>query len=770
MADCGGESCGRLLADLGADVVLIEPPCGAEARRKPPIHDGSSLYAAVKLANRRSVVLDLNDSAAKRRLSSLLAGADIWIQDGLGSGGGFDVQSISELFPHLVILAVSPFGRTGAYRGYRGNEWTHLAMCGVLSRSGLPGREPLTPPGEIVSEAAAFHGAWVALLAYWNRLETGWGDLLDFSTFEAALQVLDPAVANMVIAGSDNGPPPHQGAPIFRCIDGYVRILVFSPRQWRCLRAWLGEPEAFLDPKFDQYPARYAEADALYQLIGELFAKLDVATAVAEGQKRSVPTAPVMTPGQVLQAPHYHARGTFREIHVNGAARALAPSGYLKIEGERLGYRSGTPGVGEHTAEVLAEAWKARPPVGDPSAPRRPMEGIRVLDLGVIVVGAESGRLFADQGADVIKVESKSHPDGARAAMAGAMSASFASSNRNKRSLGLNLRSREGREAFLELVKHSDIVLSNFKPGTMEALQLGLDVLRAVNPRIVTVESSAMGADGPWADWMGYGPLVRCVAGLTSLWRYADMSDGFGDTVTIYPDHIGGRVVDVAALAGLIARRHSGRGVHVESAQAEIIINALSTAYLSESLSAGAAVPIGNLWPYDAPSGLYPCAGGQDWCVVVLEGDAEFGKLAKAIGRLDWFDVEGFGQRQSRLRNRRALDEGLRAWTLRRTAREVMTELQAAGLLAGAMWRVSELRRDPHLVEREFIREVHVEGLADQVPMESGPVRSKRMPLPACVPSPARGEQTIQICKELLGLTNEQFDALVAAGALEPAD
>ena len=179
----------------------------------------------------------------------------------------------------------------------------------------------------------------------------------------------------------------------------------------------------------------------------------------------------------------------------------------------------------------------------------RPLDGIRVLDLGVIVVGGETGRELADQGADVIKVENRAFLDGTRQGdRPGRCGYTFAIGNRGKRSLGLNLRSDAGKQLFGELVAKSDVVLTNFRPGTMESLDLGYDRLRAINPGIIMVESSAFGASGPWATRMGYGPLVRAAVGLTALWRHPDAADGFGDDSTVYPDHAAARAGAAAVL------------------------------------------------------------------------------------------------------------------------------------------------------------------------------------------------------------------------------
>src|SRR5690606_12119652 len=174
-------------------------------------------------------------------------------------------------------------------------------------------------------------------------------------------------------------------------------------------------------------------------------------------------------------------------------------------------------------------------------------------DLGVIVAGAELGRILADQGAEVIKVENRAFPDGGRQSdTPTAVSFSTGQGHRNKVSVGINLRSPEGIELFKRLAAESDVILSNFKPGTMESLGIGYEVISKVNPRIVMADSSALGSSGPLARSMGYGPLVRASAGLTALWSYPDRPGSFCDGITIVPDHFTARVSAIGILAQLV--------------------------------------------------------------------------------------------------------------------------------------------------------------------------------------------------------------------------
>jgi crotonobetainyl-CoA:carnitine CoA-transferase CaiB-like acyl-CoA transferase len=392
---------------------------------------------------------------------------------------------------------------------------------------------------------------------------------------------------------------------------------------------------------------------------------------------------------------------------------------------------------------------------------RRPLDGLRVLDFGVIVFGAEAARLFCDQGAEVIKIESAAFPDGARVSPI-----HFAIGHRGSKGLGVNLRSPEGVDVIRRLVARSDVVLANFKPGTLDRLGLGADALRAINPGIVVVNSSAVGASGPWSSWMGYGPLVRCVSGLTSLWRYADDDGSFSDSTTIHPDHYGARVAAITALAALIARRRSGRGAEIAVSQAEAILMQIQTLLAEEALRPGTVEVTGNAGRHAAPWGVYPCAGDDEWCVVTVRDDGDWRRLRAALGGPHWAADEELGAVAGRMRLRDEIDEHLAAWTRERSAREATAVLQAAGVPAGFMQRPAEYQDDPQLQARDFFRVLEQPGLSPR-PIERAPFRSERVPVPAAAPAPEPGEHTREICTGLLGMDDAEFNRLLATGVLE---
>jgi crotonobetainyl-CoA:carnitine CoA-transferase CaiB-like acyl-CoA transferase len=581
---------GRLLADLGAEVVRVEPPSGSSDRLSGVMDGDASLTFLTRNVNKASVVID--PATGEERLQELLGLADIVLVTTRSTP--YDVSLIRDARvtnPRLVVVEMTDFGLTGAHRDWIGTPAVHFALSSVLSRSGLPEvPEPLLPPEFLAYEAAAVQAVWTAVLGYYQARRTGAGDDIDFSVSEALIQILDPG---MGIGGSARAGAPMRDLPrgrpdsrhlypIFPARDGWVRICVLSARQWQGMFSWLGEPAEFADPKYNSIGTRFASAATLYPLIGRMLADLTREEATAAGQSYGVPVAGMASVSEVLATEAFHDAGAFHEIELADGRTATIPTGWFEIDGERAGYRTGAPAIGSSTKVFMSEPTTIVPS----SAPLRsqPFAGLRVLDLGVIVVGAELGRIFADHGAEVIKVESRAFPDGSRQSYDGSeMTEGFAWGHRNKRSLGLNLKHDEGKRLFRELVAVSDVVLTNFKPGTLDSLGFGWAELRAINPRIVLSESSAFGNTGPWARRLGYGPLVRASAGLSALWRYPDIEGSFSDAITIFPDHVVARLNAAAVAALLLRRERTGRGGRVSTAQVDAIFGAMGR-------SAGAGV------------------------------------------------------------------------------------------------------------------------------------------------------------------------------------
>ncbi|SHN17369.1 CaiB/BaiF CoA-transferase family protein [Cryptosporangium aurantiacum] len=746
---------GRHLVEWGAEVIRVEKPGGADDRRSGRSIEGVSLDFVAANLGKKAIELDLGGDAGDwDAFEELLAGTDILLE----SSAPLDVDALHRRHPGLVILSVSPFGRSGSYSNWQATGPVFHALSGELSRSGIPGRPPLLPPGNLPYDCAVPQAVYVTLLAYLERLRTGVGDHLDFAVLDGAVHALDPGygIAGSATAGVPASKLPrgrpdarHQ-YPIIPCADGFVRLCILSPRQWRGMFAWMGSPEEFADPSFDRLDIRF-KSPTLIPAITRFFADQKRADLEEAGQRHGVPTTAVLDLREALESEQIQARRAFTTVDLAPGIAAPFPDGVLEFDGYRAGIRGPAP-LPDHRLPGSRPPVPADDPSGDPSG--RPLAGLRVLDLGVIVVGAEQSRLLADQGADVIKVENDAFRDGSRQTRDGSvMSVTFAAGHRNKRSLGLDLRSEAGRELFLRLAAETDVVLTNFRPGTLESLGLGYDVLKAANPGVIVVDSSAFGSTGPASRRLGYGPLVRASAGLTRQWRYPDDEAGYSDAITVYPDHVAARIGVAGVLALLVRRRRTGAGGTISISQTEVMLGHMASKIAEDSLTRAGHVLDGPETP-DAPWGVFPAAGDDEWCVVTVRSDGDRRALCRVIGHDD-----------------SAADQGLVAalteWLAARTAADAMETLQNAGVPAAAMLRVSELPSFPYYIERNFFRTTGHPAVRQPFHLENAPVRSERLPDPDERPAPLLGEHTRQIAAERLGLTDAEIDTLLTAGVLQ---
>ncbi len=777
LADLKGELAGRMLADLGAEVIRVEPPEGAGSRREPPFdRDGRSLYFAWRNSNKLGLTLDLEEESDRTRLLSLLARADVLIesdQPGRMAARGLDPQALSERFPHLIVLSISDFGQTGPYRDWLGTDSTLCAVSGMQFKAGRADREPLFSPGSMCYDIAGMLGAYSVMAAYYQRLRTGWGQAIDLSVVETVAQQTDWSFSNgsMTEAKGIDTPQTRVGSgpvyPIFPCKGGYVRLVMMAPRQWHAMRAWLGEPDYLQDRKYDSFLGRMEIADALAVVIGDLFATMTHEEVAFEAQKRGIVCTPVLSPDEVLANEHFRSRDTFIEREYADGATGLIPAGFFELDRQRMGYRQRPPGIGEHDAQIAGDFWPdARPaPDGSRPDPSRPFEGLRVLDFGIGGVGVEAARFFADYGADVVKIESRSYPDFIRVVMSTEMSASFASSNRSKRGFGVNLKKKEGIEVLHALARHADVVTENGSTGVMAGLGVGYEQLSRTNPRIVMASSQLVGDHGAWADWSGYGPSTQPIGGLCYLWDYPEEGLPAGSTA-IFPDHFAGRVLSLAALAGLIRRERTGRGGHASVAQAEVVANIIGDQLMKAGVEPGSVQPTGNRRERGAPWGVYPCAGEDQWVAITVRDDAEWRKLRAALGDPEWAQEAALDTAEGRHAAHDAIDEQLSAWTTGQTKRGAASKLQMFGVPAAPMFTASDQLADPHYQARGFARWMDQQGVG-WMAFEGPAFRATGMKDIHFFQAPLLGEHTRAIARDLAGLDEATIDRFIAEGILE---
>lgn len=751
---------GRVLADFGAQVTRVDFQNDGSGRSDPdrPMTRNDIEWLALG-RSKLALAIDGAVPADRDRLLKAIGDCDILINDDrlvALEDARFANAALQAADPALVILNLSAFGEAGPLAHWRATNPVLHALSGGLSRSGRPGKPPVMPPEAIATACAAVHAAFVALLAFTERLESGRGDLLDFSILDGVVQALDPgfgvngsAAAGVRASELPRGRPDvHHQYPIIPCADGYVRLCVLSPRQWQAMFTWMGSPAEFADPAFAQLRTRF-NSRTLVPAIARFFADKTRAELEQQGQAIGVPTAALQSAEEAIDSDQNRSRQLY-EVHRLSGFDICLPRAPIEVDGVRLPLM--TP---DRDAKRARSALMGC----DPGVPRArsagPLQGLRVIDMGVIVVGAETGRLLADAGADVIKIENPAFPDGVRQTEDGsAMSPSFAAGGRNKRSLSLNLRDPEGKALFLELVAEADVLLSNFKPGTLDALGFDGETLLAVNPGLVSIQSSAFGPSGPRSRQLGYGPLVRAATGLSALWCSPDDPGSFSDAMTVYPDHVAGRLGALSALALLVRRKATGAGGKATIAQAEIILDHLGVDMAAASLRAqGQEIDDDT----DTPWGVYPCGGDDEWCVVTVENDTQWTALARLIG----FEGHGFANRADRAQHRPAIEHALTKWLAVHSSREAMETLQASGIPAGTMLRVADMPGFPHFVSRGFFREIAHPTIRAPFLVEARPVRARNMPDPDQAPAPLIGQDSDAVLSDWLGMSPSQVQDLM---------
>ncbi|MBO1362003.1 CoA transferase [Acetobacter sacchari] len=734
---------GRWLADFGADVLRVD----VEEDSSVTSDDGTFVtHSGVEFLawHRGKRALRINPSAPgdKTVLTAEIGRCDILIEDGrLASlfGQDFSADAFQQANPALVVLSISDFGADSPCATWRATDPVLHALAGSLSRSGIPGRAPLLPPNALATPCAAAQAAFVTMLAFFARLNSGRGDWLDFSRLDGVAQTLDPgfgsagsAAAGVRACDLPRGRPDARNQyPIIRCLDGFVRLCILSPRQWRGMFKWMGSPAEFADPSYEMLTTR-STSDKLTAAIGAFFMDKTRSQLEGEGQAHGVPTAAMLMPDEALDTEQNRARAVFEISSLRGHDVRL-PKTPVDLDGGRM--ERGAAGLTHDDARAQILPQQALQTRQKSSA--APLAGLRVLDMGVIVVGAETGRLLADAGAEVVKIENPDFPDGLRQSRDGSpMSQSFASGHRNKRSLKINLRDEEGKTIFRNLIAQADVLLSNFKTGTLESLGFDEATLRSINPALVSIESAAFGRSGPKSRQMGYGPLVRAATGLSALWAYPGDPGSFSDGTTIYPDHVAARIGALAALALLVRRRRTKVGGTASIAQAEVILDHLAVAApepRSHLDSAGERLP----W------GVFSCAGEDDWCVVTVENQAQRQRLA---------DLIGFAQSETgKSGTGDALEQALRAWLAMRSSTQAMHLLQDAGIPAGAMLTVAEMPDFEHFAARGFFREVTNPMLRTPFLVETRPVKARHLPDPDHAPAPMMGHDSEAVLREWLG-------------------
>ncbi|HEX2173275.1 MAG TPA: CoA transferase, partial [Dehalococcoidia bacterium] len=544
----------KQLAELGAEVVLIEPPEGHTHRSVGPFLDDQpgpdrSLTFAFYHAGHRSIVADLATRAGQERVRSLAAGADLLIEDrapGELAGCGLGYEDLKTINPRLIHVALSAFGQTGPRRDWRATDLIAWAAGGPMSVTGPPAGPPLRAAGNQADQMGALWAIIGALAALIARDWTGQGQMIDISLQEAVILAGDTVGFTAIYTGR---PARRRGSEhvslvpqrIMRARDGYLMMAIVTQGQWQDFLGWLreeGAAEPLERPEWQTYLGRLRDREAIHALIAEWVATQDRFPLMAEAQRRGLPIAALSTPADVVADPHLADRGFWVDQSVGGRTLPVPAGPYRsstglprlgtapEMGGQQVGWAASSRHRRQRERPAGGHGVKSDRPADTHSPAHRagPLAGIRVLDFGWMIAGAFAAGILGDLGADVIKVEPREVGDPFRGIPPFAhkevgpnTSGAFNLYNRNKRGVTIDVRRPEGRDLARRLAAWADVIVENWSAGTFERLELDEATLRAANPRLVWVRMAGFGQTGPHRHYVSVAPTLMAATGLTYL-------------------------------------------------------------------------------------------------------------------------------------------------------------------------------------------------------------------------------------------------------------
>lgn len=406
-----------------------------------------------------------------------------------------------------------------------------------------------------------------------------------------------------------------------------------------------------------------------------------------------------------------------------------------------------------------------------PNSDSRPVfEGLKVADFSWVGVGPIVAKHLADFGATVVRVESMTRPDPLRLAppfLDGEpgldRSAFGAAFNSNKLGLALNLSHPGAREAAHRLIRWADVVTDSMTPGTMAKLGLGWDTVRELNPSAIMYSTCQQGQTGPHRSYGGYGTQAASVAGFYEVTGWPDREPA--GVYGAYTDFVSPWLLLVALVAALDERRRTGRGQYLDQAQYEAGVSFLGPALLDYTANGRIAARMGNDDPAACPHGAYPCAGEERWLALAVRDEAEWAGLCATLGRDDWRCDARLASVLERRARKDEIDDGIAAWTRQRPAEEAMRVLQEHGVPAGVVQTCEDLFADPQLTHREhfwFLGHEVIGRHAYQAPA----FKLARTPAQPRWAAPALGQHSVEVCRDILGFSEDEIAEFVANGAI----
>ena len=701
--------CGRLLADVGAQVTCIDP--------------GAGTMLLAHLNHGKAVAAD----ATERREG--LAAAHLIVREGQPKDwlpSSYDLAELRRINGSATVVTISPYGETGPQANDPATDLTLFFASGIARQLTGQVDDLSEAPIRPVGEQSAFIGGLAAACAGMHASQGNQsGASIDVSIHEALATL---AMTELARAGSGHKSWDRKrlsdgnGATvtILPASDGYAAISPREEKQWTSWLKAMGSPAWGADPRFVYKANRVKNWDALHALMSQWSRQRDKQSIADTAQRAHVPSFPLREVSEHLDTPQMRHRRYYEPHDLAGKA--------IQMPGTPFGL------------SVVASGRKQRTPKGS-----MPLSGIRVLDFSWVIAGPTTTRYLAAMGAEVIKVEAPGRGDPGRE------SELHTALGQAKKSIVLDLKKPQAVEVARALAAKSDILIENYATGVMDRLGLGAAALKAVNPDLIYISASGMGRTGPDSQAVAYGTLLQCYAGFAGLNRHPEVAPRIG---LAWLDPMCGLMLAFVAAAALWHRQHAGGVARIDFSMIEAMLWTMAEPLVASQLGTPPK-PMGNASSRHAPHGAWRCAGDDDWISVVARTDAEWRALCHLVPGLSGMAAFDLGRRMDA---ERAIDAALTAWAGARSASAAAESLLKAGIPAAALARTGDLVKSPHLAAREFW-DRHGAGVLPGLPWRASFGRTTGT-------APELGADSDHVLADVLGLSPERIAELRTSGAL----
>lgn len=737
LCDHRGDMAGRVLADLGAEVICIEPPGGSVSRRRGPFaRDGRSLWWATYALGKHSVVLDLNHEAGRAAFLDLIATADVCIESfapGFLDRLGLNYSALTARNPTLVMASISPFGQDGPRASDAATDLTLEAVGGLVGMQGDPDRPPIPVGFPQAAMHAGVQAAADVLIAINARDLTGQGQHLDVSTQSAVVWTLMNATGWPSVVGVN--PPgfcdtrhlpramPIEGMRpprIFECADGHATFGVHLPgvgeRTMAGAIEWLRREhpdlvdEELASIEWSRWMDLLAEGtvtvaayNRAFDAVAEAFKRCPKKDLLKLAVEEKLLIAPVLNTADLFEDEQLTSRNFFQTIDGLNFAGPFA-----KLSKTPIAYRDAAPGIGADQALLNPPAAPRKPqaPTQNAAKGERALAGLKVADFAWVGVGPIMSKSLADHGAEVIHVESSQRLDVLRTIgpfkdrEPGINRSQFFNNfNTNKKSIDLNFKNPDDLSIALKIANWADVLVESFVPGTMARYGLDYANLSQTNPALIMMSTCMRGQTGPHKTYGGFGNQGAALAGLFSVTGWPDRAP-IGPWGA-YTDFIAPRFGVAALNAALIHRRNTGEGQYIDLSQIEAGIHFMGPLVPAQGEQQLLIENPGMASLYHYPHGVYAASGESSFIAIDIADDTQWRAFhdVTEIGDAAW-------TLEARRHHADEIETAIEAWIGSRDASRAAAQLQASQIPAHEVLWPTMLYEEAQLAHRAFFQQL----------------------------------------------------------------